>query len=129
MSSLPTDPPAFNGVALGEALRDEALARLRRKSPALNRQLQAAALQIAFDRGQVCADDVRAVVPIPPGVHASVNGAAFNTLGKLGFIRPVAFLRSCRAKAHRRPIRQWELADAVGAAAFLSALRASQTTE
>ena len=48
----------------GEARRDAALNLLRVRRADLIRQCTAAALRVALERGEVCADDIRDLVPI-----------------------------------------------------------------
>ena len=122
MFNLFDDLPASNGEAEGERRRDEALALHRARSAALIRNLQAAALRVALERGEVCADDVRALVPIPAGISPKVVGAAFRELADAGILSNTGtYRRSCRPAAHARPNPVWALADAAGASAWLAA--------
>lgn len=120
MFSLFDDHSANNGEAEGERLRDEALALLRARRAALIRKLQAA-LRVALDRGEVCADDVRALVPIPAGISPKVNGAALRELAEAGILtNSGTSRRSRRPEAHARSLPVWRLADAADAAAWLA---------
>lgn len=122
MFNLFDEGPARNGATESEVRRDEALALLRAHRAALIRELQSAALHIACERGEVCADDVRALVPIPPDVSPKVVGAAFRELAAAGILSHTGtYRRSCRPVAHARPLPLWQLADAAGASAWLSA--------
>ena len=121
MFNLFDDLPANNGGAEGERRRDEALARLRVHRAALIRELQAAALRVALERGEVCADDVRALVPIPAGISPKVVGAAFRELADAGILSNTGtYRRSCRPAAHARSLPVWRLADDADAAAWLA---------
>ncbi len=109
-----------NGAAEGEARRDKALAILRARRAALVRELQAAALRVGLERGEVCADDCRAVVPIPAGISPKVVGAAFRELADAGFLRRTGFRTSVRPIAHARAVSVWKVVDADGATAWLA---------
>ena len=129
MATLFDDLPANNGGAEGERRRDEALARLRVHRAALIRELQAAALRVALDRGEVCADDVRALVTIPAGINPKVNGAALRELADAGILSNTGtYRRSRRPEAHARPLPVWRLADTAGAAAWLAVRPPLSTT-
>lgn len=121
MTTLFDDLPANNGGAEGERRRDKALAILRARRSALIRELQAAALRVALDRGEVCADDVRTLVSIPPDMSPKAVGAAFRELADAAYLRRTGFRNSNRPAAHARPLSVWRLADAAGAAAWLAA--------
>lgn len=122
MYTLFDHAPDNNG-ADGEALRDEALNRLRDHRPELIRQCTVAAIHVALDTGEVCADDVRALVPIPAGLTAHFVGCVFKDLAAAGILRRDGYQNSKRAIAHARPISHWRLADAVIATARLTILR------
>ncbi len=106
----------------GEARRDAALALLRVRRAELIRLCSAAALRVAFDRGEVCADDVRALVAIPFDISPKLVGVVFRDLADAGFFRRAGYRNSTRPAAHARPLSVWQLADATGAAARLAAL-------
>jgi len=123
MTSLFDPGPPRNGTAEGGARRDAALALLRGRRSVLIRQLQTAALRIALESGELTADDVRAVVPIPPGISPKVVGAAFRELAVAGLLRRAGYVISTRPVAHARPLTLWRLADPAGASAWLAADR------
>ncbi len=102
MATLFDELPANNGGAEGERRRDKALAILRARRSALIRELQAAALRVGLDRGEVCADDVRALVAIPPDMSPKVVGAAFRELADAAYLRRAGFRNSNRPAAHAR---------------------------
>ncbi len=105
----------------GEALRDTALDLLRQHRAALVRECTVAALRIALREGEVTADDVRAVVPIPPGINPKLVGAAFNDLAD-GILRRSGDRPSNRKLAHARRVTLWELGDHSAAIGRLAAL-------
>ena len=107
----------------GEARRDAALGLLRAHRAALIRECTAAALRVALDRGEVCADDVRPLVAIPADVSPKVVGVVFKDLAHAGILRRDRFKNSNRPAAHARPLSVWALADATAAAARLTELR------
>ena len=76
MSNLFDPEPARNGAGEGETLRDKALSLLHAHRAAVVRDLTRAAVRLALERGTITADDVRDVVPIPPGIRPVVVGAA-----------------------------------------------------
>jgi hypothetical protein len=122
MSSLFDADPGRNGGAEGEARRDAALNRLRVRRAALIRECTAAALRLALERGEVCADDVRALVLIPADISPKLVGVVFRDLSDAGILRRDGFRKSIRPIAHARPLSVWRLADADAAAASLAAL-------
>ncbi len=105
----------------GEFRRDAALDILRSRRAALVRSCTVAAIRVALNGGEVCADDVRAVVPIPPDVSPKLVGAVFRDLADAGILRRVGFRNSQRPAAHARPLSVWRLADADAAQARLAA--------
>lgn len=113
-------PPIGNGVE-GETRRDAALNMLRAHRADIVRECKTAALRVALDRGEVCADDVRAVVPIPSGVSPKLVGCAFRDLADAGVLRRIGFRNSNRPAAHARPVSVWQLADSACAIAWLAA--------
>ena len=117
MSSL---PPIGNSGD-GESLRDAALNRLRARRADLIRECTAAALRVALDRGEVCADDVRAVVPIPADISPKFVGVVFRDLADAGILCRVGYRNSKRAAAHARPLTVWRLINVDAALAWLAA--------
>ena len=107
--------------AEGESRRDAALNLLRVRRADLIRECTAAALRVALERGEVCADDVRALVPIPADISPKLVGCVFRDLADAGILRRAGFRASTRPIAHARPLSIWHLADAAGAAAWLAA--------
>ena len=70
-----------------------------------------------------CRDDVRALVPIPPGVSPKLVGCVFRDLSDARILRRAGFRTSTRPIAHARPLSLWQLADADAATAWLAAHR------
>src|SRR5206468_2473114 len=106
----------------GEARRDAALELLRARRAELIRRCTAAALRIALERRAVCADDVRALVVIPPGVSPKLVGCVFRDLADRKILRRAGYVNSNRPVAHARPLSLWRLADAAAAGELLAAL-------
>jgi hypothetical protein len=115
--------PLVDRAGEGEARRDAALNQLRVRRADLIRECTAAALRVALDRGEVCADDVRAVVPIPADISPKLVGVVFRDLADAGVLRRTGFRNSNRPAAHARPLSVWKLADAAGATARLAVPR------
>lgn len=127
MSSLFDALPACKTPSVsteGETRRDEALNLLRGRRANLICDCTAAALRVALDRGEVCADDVRAVVPIPGDISPKFVGVVFRDLADAGILRRAGFRPSTRPAAHARPLSVWQLADADAASAWLNAYNA-----
>ncbi len=120
MYSLFDNVTDCNGLVEGKRRRDEALARLREHRAAIIRKLQYAAIRVALETGKVCADDVRALVAIPPGMSPKVVGPAFRELVADGLLRYDSSRLSKRPAAHARTIKVWRLADSAAASAFLN---------
>ncbi len=97
------------------------MALLRARRADLIRSLQAAALRIAIDRGEVCADDVRDLVAIPKDISPKFVGCVFRDLADAGILQRAGFRNSKRPAAHARPISVWHLVDAASAAAWFDA--------
>jgi len=109
-------------VADGEARRDSALNLLRVRRAGLIRECTAAALRIALETGELCADDVRAVVTIPPGISPKLVGCVFRDLADARILRRDGHRNSKRPAAHARLLSVWRLADPAAAYARLASL-------
>ncbi len=129
MGSLFSADPQSNGGADGEARRDAALDLLLVHRGPLIRQIQAAAVRTAIEQWEVCADDVRALVPIPDGVNPKVVGAVFASLGRSQILQCIGFKKSTRPEAHARPIGKWRLANRSAAIKFLVELERNIATD
>jgi hypothetical protein len=64
-----------------------------------------------LDVGTVTADDVRAAVPLPPGLSPKLFRAVPGPLAEEGIIRGGDFVKTSRPEGHARPIQVWVLAD------------------
>lgn len=111
------DPP---DRAEGERRRDDALDGHERTSPEVVYCGRVALLTILLERGTATMDDVRAVVPVPPGVNPKAFGAVPGPLAKRSIIRKDGSRNTARPKAHARPLTVWALADRVKALAFVN---------
>jgi hypothetical protein len=69
--------------------------------------------------GTGTADDIRAGVPLPPGVNPVCFGAAPGLLAEAGILRCIGFAVSRRPEAHARPVRLWHLVDPAAAVTWL----------
>lgn len=121
MLTLFDDVPDCNGLDEGKRRRDVTLLRLHERCTPIIRLLQIAAIHVALDTGTVCADDVRALVAIPPGTSPKVVGAAFRELVADGLLSYIGSRPSKRPITHARTIKVWRLADFAAASAFLTA--------
>jgi hypothetical protein len=108
----------------GEGQRDAALNLLRQHRAELIHECTIAALHVTIQTGEICADDVRAIVTIPPDVSPKLMGVVFRDLADAGILRRAGFRNSKRPAAHARPISIWRLADHAGAVARLAELSA-----
>lgn len=104
----------------GELRKETAHGLLKAHRAAFIRRVQRAYLTIALERGVVTADDVREIVPLPEGVSPKACGPAPGELAKAGALRADGYTKSCRPKAHARPIAIWRLGDASKAKAWLA---------
>ncbi|HQR07138.1 MAG TPA: hypothetical protein PLN21_09965 [Gemmatales bacterium] len=114
MCMLPPDP------AKGEALKQAAFRLLEAKRERLVRSARRALLIHLLMQGTATIDDVRAVVPVPPGMDPRAFGAAPSMLALAGIIRFVGYAKTVRPVGHRHPVSVWELADPTAAEAWLA---------
>ena len=78
-----------------------------------------ALLTALCDRGTATADDVRAVVELPPEVNPVCLGTVPGPLAAAGIIEADGFAKSTRPESHARPVQLWRLADRAAALAWL----------
>lgn len=97
--------------AEGERRKAEALALLADHREAVVRRAQRALLAVLLKAGSACADDVRGLVELPPGINAKCFGAAPGPLARAGIIRADGYAKTCRPVGHARPVTVWVLAD------------------
>jgi hypothetical protein len=108
------------GRTEGERRRDEALTLLAEHRAALIRRAQRALLMRLLDTGTATADDVRAIVELPPGIDPRLMGAAVRSLACVRLIVSAGRTRSTRPAAHARWVDVWTLRDRAAAAAWLN---------
>lgn len=87
--------------------RELALDSLEERYPNFLDRARAVAVSVAKRKGWVTADDVRAVLEIPPDVHHNVMGAVF--MSSL-FIDAGPYI-SAQRQGHGNRIRIWRLRD------------------
>ena len=90
---------------------------------------QRALIQAIFLNGEACADDIRAVVEIPDGIHPSVIGSAVQGLAREGLIVAVKTQTAARPVAHSHLFRVWRLADQDRATAWLASRKTETKTD
>ncbi len=64
-------------------------------------------------------DEVREAIELPQGVDPTAFGAVPGPLARMGIIRRVGYVPTCRPGAHARPVTVWALADRGKAEAWL----------
>lgn len=74
-----------------------------------------------LDRDTATIDDVRAAVPVPPGVNPKAFGAVPGPLAERRIIKAARYVKTGRAVGNKRPVTLWKLADRSAAAARLAA--------
>ena len=114
---MPTSTPPD----AGEDRRDAALTLLRQRRGSLVRRGQHALLRQLLATGTATADDVRAVVELPPNISPKLFGAVPGPLAEAGIIMAAGYVPTTRAKLHARPVMLWRLADQTRAIAWLDA--------
>ena len=107
--------------AEGERRRDAALTLLSERRAAVIRAGQRALLLKLLDAGTATADDVRAAVPLPPGIGPRCYGAVPLPLLDAAIIAHAGYRVCERPEAHARPVTVWALADRAAALAWLAA--------
>lgn len=108
-----------DGTAEGERRRDNALELLRERRAVWVRRAQRALLTAALERGEATADDVAAVVVLPPDLDGRLLGAAPGALAHAGLLCLSGYVRSTRPERHASVIAVWTLADRAAAVAWL----------
>ncbi len=103
----------------GERRKHQALAAFERQLPDVLTAGRRALLVHLLAHGHATADDVRAAVPVPPGVNPKVFGGVPGPLAKCGIITADGFARTRRGAAHARPVSRWKLADEPAAVRWL----------
>jgi hypothetical protein len=103
----------------GERRKLAAFAHLAARREALIDRARRALLSVLIERAEATADDVRELIPLPPGINAKVFGAVPSVLAETGIIVADGFAKSTRPEAHARPVQRWRLADRDGAKQWL----------
>ena len=105
------DENCNGGLPDGEHLRDEAHGQLRAHRQHLIRAGEQVLMRKIIETGSATIDDVRAVVPCPPGIDPRFFGAIPGPLAKCGAIKPIGITRTKREVAHARLLIKWGLGD------------------
>lgn len=101
-------------VALGEANKQAALARVEAANVFWVREAMLVGYAVARRTSRLTTDDIwRALPPIPADVGVAMEpramGAVMRNLAGQGTIRATGdYVQSQRAACHRRPLRIWE---------------------
>ncbi len=104
----------------GEHRKTDALGRFEDHRKQLLLVGRRALITHALQHGTATADDVRDVVPVPPGVNPKAYGAVPRALAKLGIIEACGFRRTARAAGHARPVMLWRIMDTSAAMRWLA---------
>lgn len=93
-------------LELGQALRDEGIARVTEASDQWERDVIDQAISAMVERGRpFSANDVRPL--LPPGVRPALVGARFRTAALHRKIRRVGYVPSTDPGTHAHPIALW----------------------
>lgn len=113
--NAPAPPPP---IPDGETLKRKALKLLEATHKRFIRHAQHVAIQIPLSGATTfTADDIRAVVELPPNIGPRLFGAVPKLLASAGIIHSVGMVKSKRPETHRRKIELWALVDPTGDAA------------
>lgn len=117
---VPWEPPVVVdtravGLAVGQALKEEGMARVDANADAAWREKATAALTYLIDKGDTfTSDDVWALLeahyPHLSTSNPKVMGALINGAAKTGRIIRVGYALTTRPVAHARPVAQWRKA-------------------
>ena len=117
MTSIAT---GSRGLADGLARRDVAHRLLAARRDVFVRRGRRALLRAMLaGNGVATADDVRAAVPLPPGVNPKLFGPVPTELVAAGVIAADGYAKSNRPEAHARPVQVWRLVDRAAAERWL----------
>jgi hypothetical protein len=89
----------------GRMLKEHQLAMFEAREHAFLERCRALAVELARRHGQVCINDIRAAIEVPPGVHPSVLGAVFRTRT----FQAIGYTEATHAAAHARIVRVYTL--------------------
>lgn len=108
------------GLAEGEQRRDEAFALLADQRAVYVLRGRRALMRALLENETASADDVRALVDLPPSIDPRCLGSVPVALVRAGIIRAAGFVRSGRPERHASWLQLWELADRAGALKWLA---------
>lgn len=117
---MTTAAAAVRQDAEGERRRDAAHELLRERRAVWVRRAQRALLSAALAAGVATADDVAAVVDLPPDLDGRLLGAAPGALVRAGLLRLAEYTRSRRPERHASVLAVWGLADRDAALLWLA---------
>jgi hypothetical protein len=95
----------MQNLAQGRALRDGQLDLFDLRDAAFLSRCREVAAVLARAHGSVSINDVRAVLPPPPGVSPSVFGAVFRDRR----FTPIGYTQATHPQAHARAVRTYAL--------------------
>lgn len=111
LRSTPPPTPPTASSSDGQQRRDDAFAVLQAHRQFYIRRACRTLLSILLRQGKATADDVRAVMHLPPHINPNLFGAAFGQLSRKKLIQAVGFTTSARPSRHAGPNRIWAIAD------------------
>lgn len=92
-------------MSKGREIKQQQLAMFEERDHLFLARCRAYAATVARDRGQVCINDVREAIEVPPGMHPSVLGAVFRTR----LFTAIGFTEATHPAAHARVVRVYTL--------------------
>ncbi len=104
----------------GEQRKADAMALLAKRREIYVNRGRRALLRALLHSGTATADDVRAVVKLPPGTGPKLFGSVPGALVRAGIIRADGFGKTSRPEGHARPVTVWKLVDRAGALRWLA---------
>jgi hypothetical protein len=93
-------------LAAGRDMRDRQLDIFEHRDHHFLERCRALAVLICKQQGEVCINDIRAYIDVPPGVHPSVLGAVFRTKQ----FKRIGYTEAAHPQAHARVVRVYSLA-------------------
>lgn len=104
----------------GEKLKRNAHSLLVERRAALIQRARRAFVGVLLERGEACADDVRALVPVPIGINPVAFGPVGAHFAELKIAAADGYVKTTRPEAHARPIQRWILIDRAEAIGWLA---------
>lgn len=109
-----TSATSAEQLELGQALRDEGVARVEAASDDQDRAVIDQAIRAVAERGEpFSANDVRPL--LPPGIRPALVGARFLAASKRRQIVKVGWVPSTDPGTHAHPVALWVAAEAAAA--------------